>query len=99
LQYLADFGHELMLVQVWGGEDRFPSGKGDLELVDAETGDTLKIGFDDESRSEYTANFDRYSDEIRKLARRNGGRYLGLPTGTSLEDALFGSFTRAQGVA
>jgi len=99
LQYLADFGHELMLLQVWGGEDRLPSGKGELELIDAETGDVLKIGFDDESQREYTANFDRYAEEIRRLAQRNGGRYAAIPTSTSLEEAVFGSLIRAQGVA
>ena len=26
LQYLADFGHELMLLQIWGDEDRTPPG-------------------------------------------------------------------------
>ncbi len=33
LQYLADFGHELLLVQVWSDEDRTPPWNGELELV------------------------------------------------------------------
>ena len=32
LQYLADFGHELMLIQVWADEDRTPPWEGELEL-------------------------------------------------------------------
>ncbi len=36
LQYLADFGHELMLVHVWAEEDRTPPWDGELELFDAE---------------------------------------------------------------
>ena len=43
LQYMADFGHELLLVHVWGEEDRTPSDIGEIELMDAESGRTLKI--------------------------------------------------------
>jgi uncharacterized protein (DUF58 family) len=99
LQYLADFGHELLLVQLWGGEDRSPAGQGELELVDAETGDVVKLGFDDQARQEYTARFDRYSEEIRRLAQRNGGRYAAIPASTMLEEAVFGMLIRSRGVA
>ncbi len=98
LQYLADFGHELYLVQVWGGEDRSPQDKGELELTDAETGDVLKLGFDDESLKQYVASFDRYADEIRTVAQRNGGRYASIAASLSLEEAVFGSLIRSQGI-
>ena len=42
LQYLADFGHELLLVQVWSEEDRTPPWDGELDLVDAETESRLQ---------------------------------------------------------
>ena len=45
LQYLADFGHELMLLQVWADEDRTPPWTGELELRDAETGAAPEAGF------------------------------------------------------
>lgn len=99
LQYLADFGHELLLVQVWGEEDRAPIGQGEMELTDAETGRVLRLGLDEDSRREYTQRFDSYTEEIRKMALRNGGRYVGLPTTISLEDCIFGSLVRAEGVA
>ena len=50
LQYLSDFGHELMLLQVWTDEDRTPPWTGELELRDAETGTPLKLDFDDDAR-------------------------------------------------
>ena len=34
LQYLTDFGHELMLLQIWSDEDRTPPWVGELELRD-----------------------------------------------------------------
>jgi uncharacterized protein (DUF58 family) len=99
LQYLADFGHELNLIQVWGDEDRIPAGEGEMELVDSETGDVLKLGLSNETRREYTSAFDAYSGEIRRLAQRNGGRYAGLPSSASLEESIFGALVRTQGVA
>src|SRR5436305_4702544 len=74
IQYIADFGHELLLIQLWGEEDRTPSGSGEMELIDAESGSHVKIALDDQSREAYTEAFDAHAAEIRKLALRNGGR-------------------------
>ena len=60
LQYLADFGHELMLLQIWAEEDRTPPWTGELELRDAETGAALKLDFDEAARARYTRAFDEY---------------------------------------
>jgi uncharacterized protein (DUF58 family) len=98
LQFLADFGHELMLVHVWSDEDRDPPWEGQLELTDAETGATLEIGFDAASRASYTAAFDRYAREIQRVGLRNSGRYIGLSTSTAIEDAVFGSLVRSGGI-
>src|SRR5688500_7628573 len=54
LQYLADFGHELFLVQLWSPEDREPYWDGEMELVDAETGDRLELALDEKARAGYT---------------------------------------------
>jgi uncharacterized protein (DUF58 family) len=96
LQYLADFGHELLLIQLWGGEDREPTGEGEVQLVDSETGMQLRLTLNSEARAAYTVSFDEYSDQIRKLAMRNGGRYASLSTATSLSEAMFGSLTMLQ---
>lgn len=98
LQYIADFGHELLLVQLWGEEDRQPSGKGEFELMDAESEAHLKITFDDRARRAYTEAFDAHAEEIKRLALRNGGRYAGLSTRMPLESAMFGPLTMVQPV-
>jgi hypothetical protein len=98
LQYLADFGHELMLLHVWCEEDRLPPWDGQLELVDAETGSMLEIGFDDDSRLNYTQAFDEYAKAIQRIGLRNSGRYVGLSTGTPIEEAIFGPMARSGGV-
>ena len=99
LQYLADFGHELMLVHVWADEDRTPPWLGELELADAETGERVKMQVDEGARERYTASFDRYAKSLEQLALRNAGRYVGVSSSTPLEEVVFGSMVRARGLA
>jgi uncharacterized protein (DUF58 family) len=98
LQYLADFGHELMLLHVWCDEDRQPPWDGQLELVDAETGSMLEIGFDEDTRQSYTEAFDQFVKGIQRIGLRNSGRYVGISTGTAIEEAIFGPLTRSGGL-
>lgn len=90
LQYLADFGHELLLVQLWSENDRTPAETGEWEFVDAESGEQLDIALDGDAVKAYTAAFDSYSAQVRRLAESNGGRYSGLSTKLSVEEAMFG---------
>ncbi|HWC95394.1 MAG TPA: DUF58 domain-containing protein [Candidatus Sulfopaludibacter sp.] len=99
LQYLADFGHELMLLQVWTDEDRTPPWEGELDLRDAETGAALKLDFDEEARKRYTRAFDEYAAAIQTMAFRSGGRYAGIATSQSFENVIFGDLIKARGVA
>ncbi len=98
LQYLADFGHEILLVHVWAPEDREPPWDGQLDLVDAESGVHLEMDLDNEARKNYTAAFDEYARNLQRLAQRNGGRYIGLSTGVPLEDAVFGTLLPSGGL-
>jgi len=98
LQFLADFGHELMLLHIWDEEDRDPPWEGQLDLTDAETGTTLEIGFDAAARRNYTAAFDEFARSIQRVGLRNSGRYVGLSTGTTIEEAIFGPMARSGGI-
>ena len=98
LQYLADFGHELLLIQVWSEQDRQPADDGEVELIDSESGERARIAVDQRAREAYTRAFDRHADELKKLALRNGGRYAGLSTRMGIEEAMFGPLTIVQGV-
>jgi uncharacterized protein (DUF58 family) len=99
LQYLADFGHELILLQVWADEDRQPPWEGELEIEDAETGQKVELAFDNAARTQYTAAFDAHAEMIRKVAERNSGRYLGVSTSVPIEQAIFGPLVRSGAVA
>jgi len=99
LQYLSDFGHELMLLQLWADEDRTPPWVGELELRDAETSETLKLDFDEIARQRYTRAFDEYSANVQSLALRSGGRYAGIATSQPLESVIFGELIKVRGIA
>ncbi len=94
LQYLSDFGHELILLHIWAAEDREPPWEGELELEDAETGTHVELSFDSDARAQYTAAFDEYAQELRRVALRNNGRYVGVPTDVPVDEAIFGPLTR-----
>jgi uncharacterized protein (DUF58 family) len=98
IQYLSDFGHDLILTQVWADEDRTPPWDGELEIEDAETGQHVELSFDGDARKMYTAAFDEYAQYVRKVAMRNQGRYVGLPTSVPVEDAIFGPLVRSGAV-
>jgi uncharacterized protein (DUF58 family) len=99
VQYLADYGNELMLVQLWADEDRTPPWSGEVDLVDAESGGHLRIQVDPEARRKYTEAFDAFSAGIKELALRNNGKYAGIPTSTPLDEAIFGTLIRTRSVA
>lgn len=98
LQYLADFGHELLLIHLWDKEDRTPPWDGELRLTDAETGSIRDIDFDESARTLYTQAFDEYSRGLQRVAMGSGGRYVGLSTDIPVDEAIFGPVARVGGV-
>ena len=98
LQFLADYGHELLLIHLWAEEDRTPPWDGDLELVDAETDAKLEIAFGPDARTAYTEAFDDWARTLQETVVRKGGRYVGLSTSMAIEDAVFGPLARSRGI-
>jgi uncharacterized protein (DUF58 family) len=90
LEYLAELGHELLLVHVWAAEDREPPWDGQLQFIDAETEQTVDMAFDEETRHLHASAFDEFARDLQHLALTKSGRYASLPTGVPIEDAIFG---------
>ncbi|MBI1353406.1 MAG: DUF58 domain-containing protein [Acidobacteria bacterium] len=99
LDVLAEQGHELYLVHLAGPADREPPWRGELEMVDAETGNLVRLQLDDAGAREYRANYDAYCAEIEHTAIRHGGRYVQLSTQAPLEDALYGALMASGAVS
>ena len=91
LSHLADYGNELPLIQIAGPEDRTPSWRGELELVDAESGELQRINVDSETAEQYTAAYDEFREKLRYVALRSQGRYVHLTTDVEMEDTLYGA--------
>ena len=99
LQYLADYGNELMLIHLWADEDRVPPWSGECDFVDSESTSRLRIHVDADARRQYTEAFDRFAASIKTVAFRNDGKYAGLPTSMPIEEAIFGSLARVRSIA
>ncbi len=97
LQHLADFGHELLLVHVAGPDDRMPPWRGELELVDAESGEMRRIELDLRAMEDHAIAYDEYCRGLQYLALRNRGRYVQVLTDTAVEDAIFGPLVNPVG--
>ena len=98
LQHLADFGHELLLVHLAGEDDRRPSWRGELELVDAESGEMRRMEIDQRAAEDYAAAYEEYRAGLERLALRNRGRYVQLVTSSPAESAVFGPLVASGGM-
>jgi hypothetical protein len=98
LRMLGDEGHELQLVHVAGPDDVNPPWDGELELIDAESGNMLRVQMDRDSAGQYAEAYGRHCDRIEECALRSGGRYLHLTTELSVEDALYGALRQTGSV-
>jgi uncharacterized protein (DUF58 family) len=98
LQHLADYGHELLLVHLGGLDDRTPPWRGELELVDAESGDTRLMDLDRQAVASYEHAYDQFCYDLQYLALRNRGRYVPLVTDLPVEDAMFGPLVASSGI-
>ena len=99
IQYIADAGNEICLIQLWTDDERSPSWSGEFDLVESETGAKLHIHVDSDSRKRYTEEFDKFAASLRTLALRNSGRYAGIPTSLSLDDAIFVELVKTRSIA
>ena len=93
LQYLTDYGHELMLLQIWADEDRVPPWTGELELRDSESG-AAEASTSTKTRRRYTDSFDEYRNGLQAIALRSGGRYAGIATSQSWRASSSGPHPR-----
>jgi uncharacterized protein (DUF58 family) len=94
---LGALGHELRVVHLSCEEDRKPSLEGELELFDAESGQTVRLRMNKDLVAAYTKIVDRHVGECRDACRRAGGRFVELEVESSGEAMLKKAFAGTEG--
>jgi len=74
-----------------------PPFRGDLELVDMETGERLEVSLGSEALHSYQQRLAAWCAEVEAVCRRWGARYLRVYTGVPFE-RLVVHYLRARGV-
>jgi uncharacterized protein (DUF58 family) len=91
---LAVCGGEACVLHVMAAEEISPSGSGDLELVDAETGETREITMGASVLRRYAKERDAFLQSVRGACFRYGFPYLFEANTTPVADAILRSLRR-----
>lgn len=98
LRRLARAGHEVVLVRVTARDDVAPSLGGELDLIDSETGERLRVTVTRTLLHAYQQALSAHVEACREAVTRGGGRYVEVaseaPTALSLRRVL-GAVTEA----
>jgi uncharacterized protein (DUF58 family) len=94
LRRIAQAGFEVALVQILSGAEQNPKLSGDVELIDSETAETIKISMTQDTLSSYRRDLERWQSDIAEYCRSIGVRYVQIPAERSLDAILLGDFRR-----
>jgi uncharacterized protein (DUF58 family) len=94
LRRVVQAGFEVALVHVLSEAELNPRLAGDLELIDSETGETIKISMTQETVSSYRRDLERWQQDLADVGRSLGVRYVPVPAERGLETILLNDFRR-----
>jgi uncharacterized protein (DUF58 family) len=77
-------GHDVRVVQILSADDIDPPWDGDLELVDAETGATVDVTFDERARQAYARRLETLVANLREGCRRSKAAYARAESGETV---------------
>jgi uncharacterized protein (DUF58 family) len=89
LRRLASRNNEVHLFHILTPEDIRPSLRGDLLLVDAESGQELPVSIDEHYINDYEKQVRSWAEDLQHRCRRLGIGYSLLSTETNIDDILF----------
>lgn len=99
VEMLRSVGHDFVLLQVHSAEEQQPSATGELILEDAETSAQRIVECSPESNALYERKFLEFSDRLRRLALRNGGRYARAVTSIPYQEFVLRGLRSGQVLA
>lgn len=88
LRAMAQRGHQLCVVRARCDEDYNPDFRGELELHDAESGDTVRVTATRELLEAYRAAVSEHIERARDAVRRVGGRMVDAPVEVEFDEVL-----------
>ncbi len=94
LRRVVQAGFEVALVHILSEAELNPREWGDVELIDSETGDTMKISMTLDTLSTYRNDLAQWQDEIAAFCRSIGVRYVAIPAERGVESILLADFRR-----
>ena len=94
LRRVVQAGFEVALVHVLSEAELEPGLAGDIELIDSETGETIKISMTLDTVSQYRRDLQRWQEDHAAFCRSLGVRYVPAPTPRGLETLLLNDFRR-----
>jgi uncharacterized protein (DUF58 family) len=94
MRRVVQAGFEVSVVHILSEAELNPRLRGDIELIDSETGETLKISMTLETLNGYLRDLTAWQSEISEFCRSIGVRYVQVPAERTPESVLLGDFRR-----
>jgi uncharacterized protein (DUF58 family) len=94
LRRVIQAGFEVALVHILSEAELDPKLWGDVELIDSETAETIKISMTLESLSTYHRDLSQWQSDLAEFCRSIGVRYISIPAERSIESILLADFRR-----
>lgn len=94
LDHILAAGMDVVVLQVLSPQELNPAEGGDVELVDAETGEIVEVSLTARMIGIYRERLDRWCADAEALCGRRGVTYFRVSTDTPLEDLLLDQLRR-----
>ena len=94
LDALRSKGYEIGLLHLLSPDEVNPDFKGDLNLIDVETGDSAEVTIDPFLMEDYLRRLDDWKSGIDDFCRSRAIRYLAVDTGIGWESVITHDFRR-----
>lgn len=90
---LARLRHRVLLAQLMRQGDRVPDWRGDVELVDCETGAEVRVALNDDALRDYAQRYVAWEDRLRALAAQRQAPLLSIDADAPIVPQLEQLFT------
>jgi hypothetical protein len=94
LDRLLRAGLEVVVLHVLSPQELEPEPGGDVELIDAETGELVEVSLTRATIARYRERLDRWCHDVEAFCARRGIRYARVSTATPFEDLLLDTLRR-----